>query len=246
MTFPWHSYEAVLFDLDGVLTPTANVHTRAWKETFDEFLATRASRPDEDTSPFDPANDYRTYVDGRPRYDGVATFLESRGIKIPDGSPGDAPGFGSVKAIGNLKNDRVTAILTTDGVDPYPGSVRLVDALEARGLAMAVVSASANAAAVLESAGLSSRFSVRIDGVVATDLGLRGKPQPDPFLEGARRLGISPDRAVVVEDAVAGVVAGVAGGFGAVIGVDRHDDPTELAAAGADPVVADLGELVPA
>lgn len=238
-TVDWNRYQAVLFDLDGVLTPTALVHAAAWKRTFDPLLE---SIPD--ARPFDD-HDYRTYVDGRPRYDGVAAFLESRGVELPWGTPDDAAGFDTVCAVGNLKNERVAEILETETIAPYPGSVALIDHLDSLDLQKAVVSASANAARVLAAADLSKRFSARVDGVVARQLGLSGKPSPDPFLEGARRLGVDPADCVVIEDAVSGVEAGRAGGFGLVIGVDRHDDPEALALAGADVVVADLGELAP-
>lgn len=241
--FQWTGYEAALFDLDGVLTPTATVHTAAWKRTFDAFLEEWSRHSGAEQAPFDPVADYRTHVDGRPRFDGVAEFLSSRSIELPRGDPRDRPGYDTVCAVGNLKNDLVTDILESEGVDPYPGSVALLDLLEPMGLALAVVSASANAEAVLTAAGLVDRFAARVDGVVAAALGLAGKPAPDPFWEAARLLAVAPARCVVIEDAVAGVEAGVAGGFGAVIGVDRHDDPRALEAAGATIVVRDLGEL---
>lgn len=240
--FDWSKYEAVLFDLDGVLTSTAAVHAAAWKRTFDEALPLLTDSPQE---PFDIERDYRAYVDGRPRYEGVATFLASRAIELPWGDPADKAGFETVCAIGNLKNERLRLVLAQGEVEAFPGSVALMDHLDDLRLHQAVVSASANAGAVLEAAGLLDRFEVRVDGVVTRDLGLAGKPAPDTFLEAARRLGAPPARSVVVEDAVAGVEAGVAGGFGAVIGVDRHGDPAGLEAAGADVIVSDLGELVP-
>lgn len=240
--FDWSGFDAALFDLDGVLTSTAAVHAAAWKETFDDALPHLTETPQ---APFDVGRDYLAYVDGRPRYEGVATFLASRGIELPRGDPADAPGFDTVTAIGNLKNERLKRVLERGGIEAFPGSLALLDHLNHLGVRQAVVSASANAAAVLSAAGLLHRFDVRVDGVVARELGLAGKPAPDTFLEASRRLGTSPSRAVVVEDAVAGVQAGVAGGFGAVIGVDRHDDPSGLKAAGADVVVTDLGELVP-
>lgn len=237
----WRDFDAVLFDLDGVLTPTATVHSAAWKETLDEVLDHLVGP---DARPFDRDTDYRATVDGRPRYDGVAAFLASRDLELPWGDPTDPPGLETVSAIGNLKNDRVTEILGREGVDPYPGSITFLDQIEALGLRLGVVSSSANAAAVLAAAGLASRFPVLVDGVVAAELGLAGKPAPDPFLEAARRLGTEPERTVVFEDAVSGVEAGVAGGFGLVVGVDRHDDRAGLDSAGADLVVTDLGELV--
>lgn len=239
--FDWSSYDAVLFDLDGVLTSTAAVHAAAWKQTFDDALP----RLRDDPEPFDIDRDYRAYVDGRARYDGVATFLASRGIELPWGDRSDAPGFDTVCAIGNLKNERIGEVLAEGGIEAFPGSVALLDHLSELGLRQAVVSASANASTVLTAAGIADRFTVRVDGVVAREVGLAGKPAPDTFLEAARRLDTAPPQAVVVEDAVAGVEAGVAGGFGAVIGVDRHEQPEELQRAGADVVVADLGELLP-
>lgn len=242
-TFDWNPYTGVLFDLDGVLTPTARVHASAWKRTFDAVL--------EDLTgpgfrPFDADEEYRRYVDGRPRYDGVATFLEARGIHLPRGDRSDPPGHETVCAIGNLKNTLITRVIEEEGVEAYPGSLALLDHLEAGGRhRLAIVSASANARAVLAAAGILGRFSVIVDGVVARELDLAGKPRPDPFLEAARRLDVEPAATVVLEDAVAGVEAGVAGGFGAVIGVDRHSDPGSLWEAGADVVVADLAELVP-
>ncbi|CAN5773561.1 beta-phosphoglucomutase family hydrolase [soil metagenome] len=245
MRFDWKRFGAVLFDLDGVLTPTASVHAAAWKQTFDHFLDEWAHIGNPRQAPFDMDAEYRSFVDGRPRFDGVATFLTSRGIDLPRGQPQEQPGLATICQIGNLKNELVNRILATDGVDAYPGSVELVVSLKDAGMALAVVSASANAEAVLEAAGIAKFFSVRVDGVVAAELGLRGKPAPDPFLEGARRLGVLPEATVVIEDAVSGVEAAVAGHFGAVIGVDRHDDPEALSAAGATVVVSDLSELAP-
>lgn len=239
----WAAFEAVLFDLDGVLTPTAEVHSAAWKRAFDQVLE-HLEGPG--FSPFDADAEYRAYVDGRPRYDGVANFLASRQIDRPWGDPSDPPGFDTICAIGNLKNQLVRRILREDGVDAYPGSLRLLDHLDPLGIKLAVVSASANAGEVLASAHLADRFDATVDGNVSAELDLAGKPEPDPFLEAARRLGVAPETAVVVEDAVAGVEAGVNGGFGMVIGVDRHDDPAALLSAGADVVVSDLAELVPA
>jgi beta-phosphoglucomutase family hydrolase len=240
----WRRYSAVLFDLDGVLTPTARVHAAAWKETFDDFLTRRAKVRSEQFEPFDIDNDYRRYVDGRPRFDGVDAFLRSRGIELDSGEPTDPPGDHTVCAIGNRKQATVKTLLSTEGVNPYPGSKRLVEQLERQGLRMAVVSASANAADVLRAASLVGHFEVRVDGVVAADLKLRGKPYPDTYLEAARRLGVPPKASVVVEDAASGVEAGKAGAFGLVIGVDRHHDPNLLWQHGADLVVSDLEELV--
>lgn len=236
----WSLYDGVLFDLDGVLTDTASLHAIAWKRTFDGFLQRRF---EDGIRSFDVQADYLNYVDGKPRYQGVASFLASRGIDLPYGQPEDLPGDDTVCAVGNLKNDLVNEILTQDGVTPYPGSVRLVQQLKEAGFPMGVVTSSANAVGVLTAAGLSDMFDVLVDGTVAAELGLHGKPSPDPFLEGARRLGVTPAATVVIEDAVSGVAAGRAGGFGLVIGVARHGNHHDLITAGAGLVVEDLDEL---
>ena len=233
----WDSFDAFLFDLDGVVTPTAELHMRAWSEMFNSFLAGRGV-PD----PYTDA-DYFAHVDGKPRYDGVRSFLESRGIALPEGDPADAPGDSSVCALGNRKNDSFNTVLARDGIAPYPGSIAFIDALDARGKAKAIVSSSKNARTVLGAAGLADRFEVVVDGVVAADAGLPGKPAPDTYLFAAHLLDVPPVRAVVLEDAVSGVAAGAAGAFGLVIGVDRGAGEDALARAGADLVVADLAEL---
>ena len=234
----WSPYDAVLFDLDGVITPTADLHMRAWAEMFTAFLDSHGvSEPYTD-------DDYFAYVDGKPRYDGVRSFLHSRGIDIPEGEPSDPPDAETVCGLGNRKNDVFNAVLARDGIAPYPGSVRLLDALAERGTAVAVVSSSKNARTVLAAAHLTDRFEVVVDGVVAAELGLPGKPRPDTFLHAAERLGASASRAVVVEDAVSGVAAGRAGDFGLVVGVDRGAGERTLLDAGADVVVADLGDLL--
>lgn len=235
----WSAFEAVLFDLDGVLTPTAEVHMQAWEEMFTGFLE---SLPDQ--APYTSA-DYFAHVDGKPRYDGVRSFLESRDIDLPYGDPADDAAQVTVCGLGNRKNDVFNEILARDGVSPYPGSVRLLDALADLGLAMAVVSSSKNAPAVLEAAGLAERFPVVVDGTVAVSQGLAGKPSPETFLHAAAELGMGSTSCVVVEDAVSGVQAGAAGGFGCVIGVDRGAGAEVLTTAGADLVVADLGEVLP-
>jgi beta-phosphoglucomutase family hydrolase len=231
---------AVLFDLDGVLTQTAKVHAAAWTEVFDAFLADRG-----DPEPFRPS-DYAAYVDGRLRQDGVREFLASRGISLPEGSADDPASADTVFGVGNRKNERFLRRLEQEGVERYEGSVRFLDAVRAAGLRTGVVSASRNCAAVLEAADLQDRFDVRVDGEVADDRGLRGKPAPDTFLAAADALGVPPAQAAVVEDAVAGVQAGRQGGFGWVVGVDRvgADQADQLRAQGADRVVRDLSELL--
>ncbi len=237
-------FDAVLFDLDGVLTATARLHATCWKRTFDEYLLQRSAATGEPFREFEIATDYKRHVDGKLRYDGVQAFLLSRGIQVPWGDASDPPIRETVCGLGNRKNELVAELLATEGVDVFDGSVAWVRRLRRLGLRTAVVSASKNCARVLEAAGIAGLFDTRVDGVVAGELELRGKPAPDTFLEAAQQLGVDPKRAVVVEDAVSGVEAGRAGGFGLVIGVDRTGDPTALHDAGADFVLADLGELV--
>ncbi len=235
---------ACLFDLDGVLTKTAVLHAAAWKQAFDELLTGLSQTTGEAFVPFDPVKDYDDYVDGRPRLDGTRTFLRARNVQLPEGTPEDPPGSHTLYGVANRKNELVLAMMKTRGVEVYPGSRRFVD--EARRLSMstAVVSSSANAIAVLEAAGLEGLFDALVDGIVAKDAHLAGKPAPDTYLEAARRLDVVPQAAAVFEDALAGVEAGRAGGFGLVVGVDRVGQREELAAHGADVVVADLAELV--
>jgi beta-phosphoglucomutase family hydrolase len=235
--------EACLFDLDGVLTKTATVHAKAWKEMFDDYLRERAKRTGDTFAPFTD-DDYADYVDGKPRYDGVRSFLASRGIELPDGTPDDEPGTETIDGLGNRKNDLVLALIEHDGVDAYEGSVRYVRAARDAGLRRAVVSSSSNCRDVLEAAGILDLFEEIVDGIVATREGLKGKPAPDTFLAGARRLGVDAARAAVFEDAVAGVEAGRAGGFGYVVGVDRVGHADALKAHGASVVVRDLSELL--
>ena len=237
----WPDHDAVLFDLDGVLTPTAEVHMRAWSEMFNAFLSSWED-PAADTSTYTD-DDYFAHVDGKPRYDGVRDLLTARGIDLPEGDPSDAPDLDTVCGLGNRKNDAFNAVLERDGVSPFPGSVALLDHLRDLGMPLAVVSSSANAPAVLEAAGLAGRFVTVVDGRVATELGLPGKPAPDTFVHAATACGATPARSVVVEDAVSGVRAGAAGEFGLVIGVDRGAGAQTLTDAGAHLVVADLGEL---
>jgi len=234
---------AALFDLDGVLTKTATVHAAAWKEMFDDFLRRRAAETGEPFVPFDAHEDYDRYVDGRPRADGVRSFLAARAIELPEGRADDPPAAATVQGLGNRKNELVLAKLA-GGVEVYPGSVRYVEALRDAGVPRAVVSSSANTKAVLGVTGLDGLFEVVVDGVVAEREGLAGKPAPDTFLAAARRLGVDPPAAVVFEDALAGVEAGRAGGFGCVVGVDRTGQADELRRHGADVVVSDLADLL--
>jgi beta-phosphoglucomutase family hydrolase len=233
-----------LFDLDGVLTQTAKQHRMAWKLMFDDFLAQRAKDTGEVLVPFDSGADYDTYVDGKPRLAGTQSFLASRQIELPTGTPDDPPGAPTVHGLSNRKNALVLELIGTEGVAVYPGSVRYVHAARGAGLPCAVVTSSANAEQVLASAGLSELFDARVDGLIATREGLAGKPAPDTFLAGARLLGVPPDAAVVFEDALAGVTAGHAGHFGYVVGVDRVGQADALRAHGADVVVGDLAELL--
>lgn len=235
---------ACLFDLDGVLTQTARVHAAAWKETFDSYLCERAADTDEPFVAFDPVTDYDDYVDGKPRYDGVRSFLVSRGIELPDGSPSDPPGAETIDGLGNRKNELVLRMIHEHGVAAYEGSVRYVHAAHNAGLRHAVVSSSTNCHDVLVAAGIEELFDAVVDGVVAEREHLKGKPAPDTFLAGARALGVEPAQGAVFEDALAGVAAGRAGGFGCVVGVDRAGQADALREHGATIVVADLSELL--
>ncbi|MCC8906545.1 MULTISPECIES: HAD family hydrolase [unclassified Curtobacterium] len=228
---------ALLFDLDGVLTPTADVHMRAWSRLFTPYLAQHGVAPYTE-------QDYFAYVDGKPRYDGVRSLLESRGIDLPQGTPDDPPDADTVCGLGNRKNAEFTAELTEHGVEPYPGSLRFLVAAIDAGLSVAVVSSSANAVQVLRTAGILERFPVVVDGLVAREDGLAGKPAPDTYLDAASRFGLTAAECVVVEDATSGVEAGRNGAFGLVIGVDRGAGADALRAHGADVVVGDLDELV--
>jgi beta-phosphoglucomutase family hydrolase len=236
--------DALLFDMDGVLTQTAKVHAEAWKQTFDGFLHRRANRCGGEFVPFDKVGDYDQYVDGLPREDGVRSFLKSRGIELPEGTPDDPPDAETIRGVGNDKNGRVMKLIHEQGVEAYEGSVRYVQAAREAGLRRAVVSSSTNTHDVLAAANLTDLFDAVIDGVVAQRQHLSGKPAPDTFLAGARALGVPPDHAVVFEDALAGVAAGHAGNFGYVVGVDRVGQRDELMAHGADVVVGDLVELL--
>ena len=234
---------ACLFDLDGVLTETARVHAAAWKEMFDAYFKARAEKHGESFVPFDEA-DYDAYVDGKTRDDGARSFLESRGIDLPDGASDDPLDAETVAGLAKVKNEIVLRRIRTDGVEAFPGSVRFLQAVRDAGLRRAVVSSSANCAEVLEAAGIAEFFEARIDGVTAESEHLAGKPAPDTYLAAARALGVDPGQAAVFEDAVSGVEAGRAGGFGFVVGVDRPGQADVLRAHGADRAVSDLAELL--
>lgn len=235
-------FDALLFDMDGVLLDSARLHAAAWKQTFDPLLMRLAERRGESFEPFDADRDYRLYVDGKHRLDGVRDFLRSREIELPEGEPGEPGERDTVQGVAHRKDARFGEC-SRQGVSVYPDTRPCLTKLRARGLRLAVVSASHHCAELLEAASLASLFDARVDGVDADRLGLAGKPEPDGFLEAARRLGVRPERAVVVEDALAGVRAGRAGGFGCVVGVSRSGEDSGLAAAGADRVISDLGEL---
>lgn len=237
------AFDAVIFDMDGVLTDTASVHASVWKQTFDQYLREESSRSGKDLAPFDVTDDYLRHVDGRVRQDGVTAFLGSRGITLAEGEVTDPPGRETVWGVANSKNEAFLTAVANEGVQPFASSVALIHELRGRGIATGVVSASRNASRVLEAAGIDGLFDARVDGDDADRLALPGKPDPATFLEAARRLGVTPGRAVVVEDALVGVEAGRRGGFGLVIGVDRRSDPDALRVSGADVVVADLIEL---
>jgi beta-phosphoglucomutase family hydrolase len=235
---------ACLFDMDGVVTQTAVVHAAAWKEMFDEFLRARAEATGTQFVPFDPHAEYDTYVDGKPRLDGTRSFLESRGIDLPEGTPDDPPGTPTLCGLSNRKNNLVLEKIAAGGVQVYPGSITYIRSVKDKGISTAIVSASANTVQVLKSAGIEDLFDVRIDGVIAKQRGLCGKPAPDTFLAAAQALGMPARQAAVFEDAQAGVAAGRAGGFAIVVGVDRVGQAEALREHGADIVVKDLAELL--
>lgn len=237
-------HDAVLFDLDGVITDTANIHAACWKQMFDEYLKARATARGEEFRPFDTTTDYLLYVDGKPRFDGVHDFLKSRSISLPQGDPDDSPQVDTVCGLGNRKNDLVNKIIAELGVEPYEGSVKLIRQLHDQGFKIAVVTSSQNCDTVLKAAHLDGFFPVRVDGNVIRSQGLAGKPAPDTFLMAARLLEAQPSRTVVIEDAISGVRAGRSGNFGLVVGVARKGNAEELQQNGADIVVEDLGELV--
>jgi len=235
------TYGAVLFDLDGVLTKTAKLHAEAWAEMFDNYLRRRSEPP---FVPFTDS-DYDNYVDGKPRYDGVRDFLASRGITLPDGSPGDGSGEATVCGLGNAKQQLFDTLLTERGVETFPDAMTLLQSVRAAGVKTAVVSSSKNCLAVITAAGIADDFDVRVDGNEVEAGHLAGKPAPDTYLAAAERLGVPPARAVVVEDAQSGVAAGASGNFGMVVGVDRVGQRDALLAAGATVVVTDLATLAP-
>jgi beta-phosphoglucomutase family hydrolase len=234
------TFDAVLFDLDGVITATAKIHAACWKKMFDEFLR---RRPDVPFESFNIQTDYPIHIDGKLREDGVRSFLKSRGIYLPEGDSAGPPSYETVHGLGKLKDRMFKEILHEEGVEVYQGAVELVNQLRGQGIKTAVVSASKNCKAVLEAASIDHLFDVRVDGEVANQLKLPGKPAPDKFLEAAQQLGVEPHRAVVVEDAISGVQAGRAGGFGLVVGVDRKGQAEDLRNNGAHIVVSDPGEL---
>jgi len=236
---------ACLFDLDGVLTDTASVHTMAWKAMFDTYLRQRAERAGEKFVPFDPATDYRQFVDGKKREDGVRSFLASRGIQLPDGTPDDPPNAETVYGLGHRKNDMFQKTLHDEGVEVFDGSRRYLEAVTGAGLGVAVVSSSANTRDILEVSGLDRFIQQRVDGVTLREEHIAGKPAPDSFLRAAQLLEVTPSAAAVFEDALSGVAAGRAGNFGFVVGVDRVGQAEELRRNGADIVVTDLADLLP-
>ena len=235
---------ACLFDLDGVLTDTASVHTKAWKAMFDAYLSQRAERTGDKFVPFDPTADYRKYVDGKKREDGVRSFLDSRGIQLPDGNPDDSGDAETIYGLGNRKNDMFQKVLEKDGVEVFDGSRRYLEAVSAAGLGIAVVSSSANTRDVLEITGLDRFIQQRVDGITLREEHIKGKPAPDSYLRGAQLLDVPPDAAAVFEDALSGVEAGHAGNFGYVVGVDRVGQAEALRRSGANVVVTDLAELL--
>ena len=237
-------YDAVLFDLDGVITDTASLHAACWKQMFDEYLQNRATQRGEAFQPFDVVTDYRLYVDGKQRFDGVRDFLASRGIQLPEGTPEDSPELETVGGLGNRKNQLVNAVIDDRGVEAYEGSIKFIHQLHHQGFKIAVVTSSQNCTTVLEAAKLDAFFGVRVDGNTIHAQHLAGKPAPDTFLMAAKLLGTEPARTVVVEDAISGVQAGSSGNFGLVIGVARKGNDEELRHNGAHLVVSDLGDLV--
>jgi beta-phosphoglucomutase family hydrolase len=244
MSLNFTQFGAILCDLDGVITQTARLHAAAWKRLFDQYLQEVAARTGSQFKPFDLGADYRVYVDGKPRHEGVRDFLASRGVSLPPGAPSDGADHETLYGLGQRKDKHFKVALRETGVIAYPNTVKFLHLAHGMGLKMAVVSSSHHCAEIIETVGLSSLFDVRIDGHEIDRLHLAGKPAPDSFLEAARRLAVEPRHGIVIEDALAGVQAGHAGGFGLVIGVDRHNQAQALREQGADIVVADLGELL--
>jgi beta-phosphoglucomutase family hydrolase len=236
------AFNAVVLDLDGVITKTAATHTKAWKKIFDEYLKKREEEYGEPFSEFSP-EDYLTFVDGKPRYEGVASFLKSRGIELPYGSPDDGPDAETVCGLGNRKNKTFRKILKREGTEVYPSTMRLLRELKEYNIPLAVASSSKNCKAILKSVNLSGFFDARVDGNVLEELGLKGKPQPDMFTKSCELLGAKPSKSIVVEDAASGVKAGSQGGFGLTIGVARKENAEELKQNGADYVVKDIKEI---
>ena len=238
-----HSFDAVIFDLDGVVTKTAVVHAAAWKAMFDEFLRPHAEKTGEPFKEFTYEEDYLTYVDGKPRYKGVQSFLESRGIDLEYGDPSDSTDKETVCGLGNRKNTKFVEVLKTKGAEVYQTTVDLIHGLRSKGIRIGVASSSANCQYILQSTGLEDLFETRVDGVVSREMGLKGKPEGDIFVTAAENVGAKPDRAIVVEDAVSGVQAGVNGGFGLVIGVARENNQEDLKSNGADVVIDDFAGI---
>lgn len=236
------NFDAAIFDMDGVITRTATVHASAWKRTFEEYLRIRETRFGEAFREF-TGRDYLEFVDGRPRYGGVDSFLRSRAIEIPFGDPADQPGMETVCGLGNRKNELFIRVLEEDGVDVYASTIQLIKELLESGVKVGVATSSKNSALVLEKAGIARLFGTRVDGVLSARLGLKGKPEPDIFATACDNLGVRHERAMVVEDAVSGVQAGASGHFGLILGVAREDNGAELRRNGADIVVSDLAEI---
>lgn len=235
--------KALIFDLDGVVTQTARVHAQAWKRMFDAYLQKRGEKEGKHYEPLDIETDYREHIDGIPRYDGVRNFLESRGIRLPEGAPEDEEGQETVGGLGNLKNMYFQELVRQEGVDVYDDTIAWLKQQKQHGLRTAIISASKNCVDVLHAAGIAQLFEEHVDGLQASQLGLKGKPAPDVFLEAARRLGIAPQEVAVFEDARKGVQAAKAGGFGLVVGVDRTHDQAALKAGGADLVIQEFPKV---
>ncbi|WP_018478096.1 beta-phosphoglucomutase family hydrolase [Pontibacter roseus] len=232
--------KALILDLDGVVTQTARVHAQAWKRMFDAYLKKRGEEEGKDYAPLEIETDYREHIDGIPRYDGVRNFLQSRGITLPEGDPTDDIGEETVAGLGNLKNMYFQELLKQDGVDEYKDTIAWLQQQRSKGMRTAVISASKNCVDVLHAAGIAKLFEEHVDGLQSAEMGLKGKPAPDIFLEAARRLGVSPQEAAIFEDARKGVQAGKAGGFGLVVGIDRTRDAEGLKASGADMVIQEF------